>query len=301
MNRTFAGLLLFVGTAAACAAQPNVEKNVVYGMYSGLALLMDVHRPANPNGYGVVFIAGSGWQARPSYGATGLKDTQIGDWAPTLNAAGYTVFAINHRGAPRFPYPSGVEDAQRAVRFVRHHAKRFGVNPDKLAGMGGSSGGHLIGLTAMTAAPGLAGDTDPVNRQPATLQCVILRAAPSDLAKMIGTSGLATSAVVSFLDRVLTPFPEDQAFYRAASPITHVSSTSPPTLLLHGDADDTVPFAQSTALEAALRAANVPVKLVRIVGGAHGSDFGSQGKPHSQFPEAQAETARWLDGHLRKQ
>ena len=55
----------------------NVERNVIYGMYSGFALLMDVHRPVRANGYGIVFVAGSGWQAPLEYGATPLKDTQI--------------------------------------------------------------------------------------------------------------------------------------------------------------------------------------------------------------------------------
>ena len=47
----------------------QVESNVVYGMYSGLALLLDVHQPEQPNGYGVVFIPGSGWGAGLSYDA----------------------------------------------------------------------------------------------------------------------------------------------------------------------------------------------------------------------------------------
>ena len=54
----------------------NVERNVIYGMYSGFALLMDVHRPVRANGYGILFVAGSGWQAPLEYGATPLKDTQ---------------------------------------------------------------------------------------------------------------------------------------------------------------------------------------------------------------------------------
>lgn len=52
----------------------RVEKNQVYGMYSGLALLMDIHYPAKPNGYGIVFIAGSGWHAPMSYDAWQLKE-----------------------------------------------------------------------------------------------------------------------------------------------------------------------------------------------------------------------------------
>ena len=211
--------------------------------------------------------------------------------------AGYTVFAINHRAAPRFHYPAAVDDVQRAVRFVRHHAKRFGIDPSRLGGVGGSSGAHLIGLVAMLGASGVADDPDAVNREPATLQCVVLRAAPTDLRQMIGTSAIGTAAVVSFMERAATP--DDEKVYRAASPITHVSRSSPPVLLLHGDSDGTVPYQQSVAMEAALRAVNVPVKLVRVPGGEHGSDFGTTGKPHPQLPEILGEMVSWLDRYLK--
>jgi acetyl esterase/lipase len=290
-------VLGFALAAAPARAQERVDKNVVYGMYSGLALVMDVHHPQTPNGYGVVFVAGSGWQAQLSYGAPALKESQIPLWGPPLLRAGYTVFAVNHRAAPRFHYPAAVEDVQRAVRFVRHHAARFGVNPARIGGVGGSSGAHLIGLVAMLAAPGATDDPDPVNRQPATLQCIVLRAAPSDLKGMTGGGGTGTAAVVSFLDRA--PTPDAESVYRSASPLTHVSRSSPPALLLHGDSDDVVPYQQSVALEAALAQAGVTVKLVRVAGGEHGADFGIDGKPHQQLPEVLRETVNWLDRHLR--
>ena len=291
--------LVWTSEAAAQAPPAKIDKNVVYGMFSGLALLMDVHRPDVSNGLGVVFVAGSGWQTPNAYGAPALKEAQVGDWAPALLRAGYTVFAINHRGTPRFRYPAPVEDLQRAIRFVRHNAKQFAIDPERLGGIGGSSGGHLVGLAAMLGAPGIADDSDPVNRQPATLQCVVLRAAPSDLKTMIGGSTIGTAAVVAFVDRLPTPNAEDQKIYRAASPIAHVSQSSPPVLLLHGDADDTVPFQQSVAMEAALGGVKVPVKLVRVTGGAHGSDFGTGGKPHQQFPDVLRETVDWLDRYLK--
>jgi acetyl esterase/lipase len=279
-------------------AQVRVDKNVVYGMFSGLALLMDVHRPETANGHGVVFVAGSAWNSSLAYNASDLKTTQVSDWAPALLQAGYTVFAINHRATPRFPYPAPVDDVQRAIRFIRHHAKQFGIDATRLGAIGGSSGGHLVGLAAMLNAPGITDDPDPVNRQPATLQCAVLRAAPSDLKAMIGSSAIGTAAVVAFVNRLPTPNADDQKIYRAASPIAHVAATSPPVLLLHGDADDTVPYQQSVALEAALRGVNVPVKLFRVAGGAHGSDFGTGGKPHAQFPDVLRETVAWLDRYL---
>jgi len=292
-------LLAALSWAIPAAAQPHVEKNVIYGMYSGLALLMDVHHPEKANGYGIIFVAGSGWSAQLTYGAGALKEEQINEWGPALLRAGYTVFAINHRATPRFQYPAPVDDVQRAIRFVRHHASRYGINPDKIGGVGGSSGGHLISLVAMLAASGIVSDADPVNREPATLQCVVLRAAPNDLRKMIGGSTIGTAAVVSFVGRMPTPNADDQEVYRTASPISHVSASSPPVLLLHGDADDTVPYQQSVAMEAALREAGAMVKLIRVTGGAHGSNFSMGGKAHPQFAEVLNETVIWLDRHLK--
>ena len=130
------GVIIGLSAATDTRAQSRVEKNVIYGMYSGLALLMDVHHPAQANGYGIVFVSGSGWQAPLNYGAVGLKEAQIPIWAPPLLRAGYTVFAINHRAAPRFHYPTAVEDVQRAVRFVRHHARQFGIDPIRIGGIG---------------------------------------------------------------------------------------------------------------------------------------------------------------------
>src|SRR5678816_3614619 len=95
----------------------DVERNVVYGMYSGLALLMDVYHPERSNGHAIVYVNGSGWHSPMAYAATPLKDVPLGiPWCEALQAGGYTVFAINHRQAPRFRYPAALEDAQRATR-----------------------------------------------------------------------------------------------------------------------------------------------------------------------------------------
>ena len=84
------------------------------------------------------------------------------------------------------------------MRFVRHHAKQYGIDPNRLGGVGGSSGAHLIGLVATLAARGITDDTDAVNREPATLQTVVLTAAPTDL------RGMNQGAVVSFMERTPT-------------------------------------------------------------------------------------------------
>jgi len=303
MRRLSAALVLvsvFVLTRPFDAgAQARVERNLVYGMYSGLALLLDVHHPDTPKGLGVIYVPGSAWQAPLAYGASSLKDSNYTpEWLAALLRGGYTVFIVNHRATPRFHYPEPVEDVQRAVRFVRHNATRFSVDPSRLGGVGESSGAHLIALVAMLGAPAIPNDRDPVNAQPATLQAVVTRAAPADLSKMVGANPIATAVVVTLVNRLPTPMPEDQAVYRAASPITHVSASSPPTLLTHGDADDTVPFQQAVDMEAALRKVNVPVRLVRVAGGTHNGDFGTGGKPHAQFQNVLTDVVGWLNQYL---
>jgi acetyl esterase/lipase len=307
-SAAIAALVLLAHLPASSRAQappapgepPPIERNVIYGMYSGLALLMDVHRPARPNGHGVVFIAGSGWQAAMTYGATPIKDTQIPIWGPALLAAGYTVFSVNHRAAPRFHYPGAVHDVQRAVRFIRHHAKRYGIDPARIGGLGGSSGGHLVALVATLAAPGDAADADPVNREPATLQAIVLRAPLVDLPKLMEVPA-AAALVTSFLE---VPYgdaaqPPYKALWAEASPVTHVSASTPPTLLIHGDADDLIPHAQSVGFAQALKAKGVPVELVTVPGGRHAADFG-YAQPRPGWQDYYAMAAAWFDRQLKR-
>ena len=267
-------------SAAPLSAQARVEENVVYGMYSGLALLMDVHHPAEPNGKGLILIHGSGWHGPTTYGAWQLKQRGV---QQIFVDVGYTVFVINHRQAPRFRYPAAVEDVQRAVRYVRHNAERYGIDPDHLGGWGGSSGAHLISMLATMDGHGDPDDSDRVNRESAKLQAVVARAAPTDLAVFDGPQGV--SALTSFMGSPINPAFGDAAAYREASPITHVTPDDPPFLLIHGDADPVVPFKQSELMLAALEEKGVDARLIRIGGGGH--------RVHDE-PAA----ARWLNRYL---
>src|SRR5262249_40389037 len=139
------GLLLCACDVA--SAQGRVDRNVVYGMYSGTALLLDVHYPAKPNGFGIIFIPRSRWADPLGYAAPPLQESeQVAMYVPSLTEAGYTVFAVTHRATPTFRYPAQVEDAERAVRFIRANAAKYGIDPARLGGAGGSSGAHLVSL-----------------------------------------------------------------------------------------------------------------------------------------------------------
>jgi hypothetical protein len=84
----------------------NISKNIVFGMYSGLALLMDVHHPAQSNGHAIVVVPGSGWTSKQTYDALPLTalSSSVRFFLPKLLDAGYTLFVVNHRNGPRFHY-----------------------------------------------------------------------------------------------------------------------------------------------------------------------------------------------------
>ena len=284
--------LLTLIAATALAAEGTVQSNVVYGMYSGAALLLDVHHPATPNGYGIIFISGSGWTTPMAYSSWELKSNgQSMLYTKPLVAAGYTVFTINHRALPRFQYPAAVEDAQRAVRFIRHNAARFGIRPDRIGASGGSSGGHLVSMLGTLDRKGRPDDPDPVERESAKVQCVVARAAPTNFFKTgISAVKFLGMALVAPVDKSSVEY---QTYFEA-SPISHVSADDPPFLLMHGDKDETVPFAQSVDFEKALKAAGVTVKLIVVEGAGHGPSFPGAIHP----PDYMGEMVGWFNRHL---
>lgn len=286
-------------------AEGRIQKNVVYAMYSGLALLMDVYHPAKPNGYGVIWIKGSGWQAPLGYSDFSLKDfAHRPDLAKPLNDAGYTVFAINHRAAPEFKYPAAQEDAQRAVRFVRENAKKFGIRADRIGATGSSSGGTLSLMLGVRDGASVPDDPDKVARERGRVQCVVAWMPACDfLSGLVGGRSSAVQALYLGMLPGRSPSSPETRLYQEASPITHVTKDAAPTLLVHGDVDPIVPIGHSERMEAALKKAEVPVKLVRLTGGSHGPNFrgpGFQEEKAKDWPDYVGETVRWFDQHLQK-
>jgi acetyl esterase/lipase len=180
---------------------------------------------------------------------------------------------------------------QRAVRFVRHNAAKFGIRADRIGAVGGSSGGHLVSMLGTLDGKGNPGDPDPVERESAKVQCVMARAAPTNFLTR------ATPFVPMRIPAGDGPAEKNSVEYRTnveASPITHVSSDDPPFLLMHGDKDPTVPYAQSEGFEKALKDAGVAVKLIRIEGAGHGPSFPGAVNP----PDYMGEMVAWFNRYL---
>lgn len=286
--------LLLLVPAQSGLTQSKVEKNVVYGMYSGLALLLDVYYPDKPNGYGIIHVSGSGFTRPLSLDAKRITESpHVEIEGKALVGAGYTLFTVNHRAIPRFLYPAAVEDVQRAVRFIRYHARKYGINPDRIGAVGGSSGGYLVSMLGVLDGEGDPEDESPINQLSAKVQCVIARATPATLLE--GTNG---AAFLGFrLGEKTEPKSIEYKRAREASPVTHVTPDDPPFLLLHGDKDMTVPFKNSEMMAEALQLARVPFKLIRVEGAGHGPRFTGAVNP----PDLDRERVQWMDTHLRKE
>ena len=248
---------------------PRFERTsgLVYGQRHGQDLLVDVVRPAKPNGLGVVLMVSGGWKSGPG---------SFRPWmlAPVLRR-GYTVFAVYHVSQPRATIMEITEDVNRAVRYVRHHARKYGVDPDRLGVTGGSSGGHLSLMLATRGGPGPAGSADPVDAESSAVQAVAIFYPVTDLLNLgsstenLGDGGPPKSFVKGFGPNA-TNLAVWKVIGHELSPIFYVSSNLPPTLIYHGDADTLVPLDQSERFQAEARKLGRTVEVVVHPGGKHG-------------------------------
>jgi acetyl esterase/lipase len=275
--RLIGALALLAAASAVAKDAPAYETrtNIIYGSYSGLALLMDVKIPKKPNGRAILHIPGSGFQAPLGMEPWEIKNAEYHrPVEEQFLARGFTVATINHRAAPRFSYPAPFEDAQRAARFIRANAKNFRVSPDWLGVLGASSGGHLallLGTRGEGAEKPMAGAQ---SRKP---QCVIAVMASSDLLPL-GQEGMAVGMVTQFTGTV-APWPDEAPWagyaerlapYVEASPINHLDGPDRPAfLLVHGDADKLVPIDQSQRFVEKAKAAGIDVEFRKMPGVGH--------------------------------
>src|SRR5437870_12966381 len=130
-------VVLFLAGAAAFAGAKS-EDGIVYGEAGGEKLTMDYYPPAGPAPHPIaIVIHGGGFVGGTS------KNNSEAYCADFLAPAGYAVFSVNYRLAPKFPYPAMVEDVERAIRYIRYNAKRWKADPKRIALVGGSAGGYL--------------------------------------------------------------------------------------------------------------------------------------------------------------
>lgn len=286
------------GLIAAEPAGSTRAEDVIYGRKFGTALTLDVFTPERPNGVGLLFVVSGGW-------FSAHETINVGFVQPFLDR-GYTVFAVVHGSQPKFTIDEVVEDMHRAVRYIRLHAKEYGIDPERIGIYGGSAGGHL---SLMQGAAGNAAAREPkddVDRTSSRVQAVACFFPPTDFLNY-GREGnvvLGENTIQGFhppfdfrefsqeKNRYLPVIdPERQKeIGRAISPVTHASADDPPTLIIHGDADTLVPIQQAELVIDALKKNGVEARLVVREGQGHG--WATLGADLSLF-------ADWFDEHLR--
>jgi len=233
----------------------------------------------------VVFIHGGAWRAGNKQGGAGMV-------APYVETGRFAGASVAYRLSGEAIWPAQIHDCKAAVRWIKAHAGRHRLDPDRIAVWGSSAGGHLVAMLGLTAdVAELEGTVGPHTKQTSRVACVVDWFGPSDLLRMNDVAGtmdhLAPDSPESKL--IGCPIQENPAKARAASPITYVSRGDSPHLIMHGDRDGTVIHDQSVRLAAALEKAGVPCTFITVQGAGHG---------RFRSPEVQTRIRLFLEKYL---
>lgn len=259
------------------------QRDVIYGHKSGMALTMDVFAPKkNAKGTAIVALISGGWFSDPA----AIDSPFFVQYVYEPLKRGYTVFAVCHGSQPNFTVPEVIADANRAVRFVRYHAREYHIDPDHIGVTGGSAGGHLSLMLGVSSDSGNPRSTDAVERTSSRVQAVGCFVPPTDFLNY-GEKGknaftengmlanFRTAVDVRQLDKRTKRLERSddkekfEALCRRISPLAHVSSDAAPTLIIQGDADSLVPLQQAEAMVAKLKSVGVPAELIVKKGANH--------------------------------
>ena len=251
VRRTFLGMTgaAAAGLAAQTSKAPNasgvkIEKDVVVGKGGDTDLHCDIYRPpaGTEKRMALVHFHGGGF-------ARGSKDTLAGKVMP-ITARGYVSITAQYRLSGVAKWPSQIDDAKTHVRWVRANASSLGIDPQRIAIVGSSAGGHIALFTA--------GQAD---------------------AELAACIAFYPQTDVKNIAQALMPPGSNEAAINDASPIAHIKSGYPPTVIFHGLSDVTIPPENSQHLLQVLRDAKVPSELHTFAGVPHEFDM------HPEFAE----------------
>jgi len=240
----------------------SIQRNLVYSRVDGKDLTLDLASPKGGTAPfpAVVLVPGGGWQcfAQPIL-MEGLLEV--------MAFRGFVTIEPRYRLSPAYRFPAAVEDCKAAVRWLRAHAARYQVDPDRIAAAGPSSGGHLACMLGLTGpADGFDGSGGHPE-QSSQVRAVVDLFGISDLTDYPWREQKEKGLLTPFLGATFAAAPE---LYRKASPIEYVRPGAPPFLIMHGDADRTVPIGQSRRLAERLESVGASVKYTVVPGAAHG-------------------------------
>jgi acetyl esterase/lipase len=229
----------------------------VYASPKGVPLKFDLLAPESSTPLPLVIcLHGGGW-------ISGEKE-DMHEIVSFFAQGGFASAAVQYRLAPLYPFPNAIQDAMAFVRFARANAHSLNLDPNRLASIGNSAGGHLASmLGVLDRLPSIEAETEPSAR----VQAVIDLCGITDINDpRVQHNPIAWSFLEQFME---VPFEGNEAKYALASPVTHVDSKSAAFLIVHGEADDIVPIDQSERMAAALRGHGNAVEFVRLPDEGH--------------------------------
>jgi acetyl esterase/lipase len=258
-------------------------RDVIYGHRDGMALTYDVFKPkTGANGALVVNMVSAGW--RSSWGPPEQRQARY-QW---LIDKGFTVVALHHASAPRFPLTDAVADVRLGMRHIKLHAADYGADPERIGVWGASAGGHLALVAGVMADDGNPAAENTLERSGNRVKAVVSYFPPTDLDVLLGDR--PKGGAIDF----------DNSLRAAVSPVHFADAGDPPVLLITGDSDKGVPPAQSEAMKAALDKVGVANKLVAYAGADH--DFYVKADPAKTDDYALAAMnamVAWFEQHLK--
>ena len=243
-------------SAAAAPAQVTLpidgvttKQDVVYGRVEGSALLADIAYPAGDKLPAIISVHGGRWRAGNRTDASSIK---VAQWANF----GFFAMSIDYRLVGGSPAPASYLDTLCAIRWVHAHAQEYKIDPERIYLIGQSAGGQLVSLVATL------GD-GPFKRSGGW------DTARSDVRAVISVAGPYELNTLSW-GNLWTPVGEDvEAARKLASPMTHVSAKTRPTLVIHSDDDRSVPIQQAVDFAEALKKAGVQTRFTHYTDKGH--------------------------------
>lgn len=252
------GLLKLIDTKPEVPENLAVFRNLIYKKVDTLSLMLDIYTKKNlPKSVPVlIFVHGGSW-------SKGKRS----DYLPYLidyALKGYVTVTVSYRLSRTAHFPAAVDDVKCAIRWVRAHAFQYHIDPDRIALIGGSAGGHLVLMAGYTDDKQFTGNCkDTVS---ARVQAIVDLYGPVDLTTIYARNRKES---IGFIGKQYRKAPDR---YKAASPRFYITPDDPPTLIFHGTIDHLVPVTQSDSLHDWLCRKGVPNEYYRLKGWPHAMD-----------------------------
>lgn len=246
----------------------EMTPDVVYALRDGKPLLLELLTPfrfGEKKKYPlVVFVQGSAWHRQPLF--------QHLQHMVRVCEKGYAAAIVQYRPSDEAPFPAQVKDAKAAIRFLRMNADRFGIDGDRVALWGESSGAHTALLAGFTADTELAEEL--YSDFSCAVGCIVDWYSPTDISTMNHFPSMqdhtAPDSPEGFLigQKNVIDNPE---LVQPTKPTSYLSGENvvPPLLIMHGSRDQLVPFNQSCMLYEEMKRRSFEVEMVRLEGGYH--------------------------------